>query len=186
MGKKSKNKSTHIDLTEMPEAIPVASVFALLTGKADDLFKLLSKKIQNNKIKLLIKSKKTNDKVSIVIPKEYLEFNKIPYKDPVIPNSKAIFGMLMNKVHTHEILAIMDNLWTDKVLVVLKDKQAIDIIGVQVNTKEIEFSELFNNKINNEYDVEQINIWRPSEICQEVKTKVNLLKFKGNQMTVSQ
>ena len=186
MGKQSRNKSTHIDLTEMPEAIPVASVFALLTGKADDVFKLLSKKIQNDKIKLLIKSKKTNDKVSIVIPKTYLEFNKIPYKDPSIPNSKMIFGILMNKVHSHEILAILDNLWEDKCLVVLKDKEAVDIIGVQVNKKEIEFSELFNNKINNKYDVEQIKIWRPSEICQEVKTKVNLLKFKGNQMTVSQ
>jgi len=169
-----------LDLKNTP--IPIESLKVLMTGDSNQKFRVLSKKINRENVKLVLKHRETNEKLKIVAPIEFLEFHKIPYKNPKIPTNKLIEGVLQDRVRNWECEVIIKDLSQEYDLVILIDIDSQKRIACKVPIKEIEKTKLYIEKCKtykqaNYYDYNKINIWRENEWQREVMTRLNLLKL---------
>lgn len=162
--------------------IPIESLKVLMTGDSNPKFRVLSKKITSENVKLVLKHRETNEKLKIVAPISFLEFHKVPYKNPVIPTNKQIEGVLQNRVKAWNCEIIIKDLSQQFDLVVLLDIDSQKKIACKVPIQEIEQTKLYIEKCQtyqqaNSYDYSKINIWRENEWQKEIMTKLNLLKL---------
>ena len=142
--------------------------------------RVLSKKITSKNVRLILKHRETGEQLKIVAPIEFLEFHKIPYKNPIIPTDKQIEGILQDKVDSWECQVIVKDLSEQYDLVVLLDIESQKTIACRVPIQNIEKTKLYIEKCQtykqfNNYH--KINIWRENEWQREIITKLNLLKL---------
>ena len=162
--------------------IPVESLKVLMTGDSNDKFRVLSKKITTENVRLVLKHRETSEKVKIVAPIQFLEAHRIPYKNPVIPTNKQIEGVLQGRVNAWECKIIIKD-WSPQFdLVVLLDVDSQKTIACKVPVQDIEKTKLYIDKCQtykqaNNYEYNKINIWRENEWQKEIITKLNLLKL---------
>ena len=162
--------------------IPIESLKVLMTGDSNKAFRAVAKKITNNNVKLILKHRETGERLKIVAPIEFLEFHKIPYKNPILPSNKQIRGILQDRVKSWDCSIIIKDLSDKFDLVILLDKGSEKLIGCKVPIEEIQDTKLYINKCQtykqaNNYDYSKISIWRETEWQREVMTKLNLLKL---------
>lgn len=169
-----------LDMKNTP--IPIESLKVLMTGDSNTKFRVLSKKISSESVKLVLKHRETNERVKIVAPIKFLEFHKVPYKNPVIPNDKQIEGVLQDRVKAWECEIIIKDFSQQYDLVVLLDVDSQKKIACKVPISIIEKTKLYIDKCQtykqaNLYDYSKINIWREDEWQKEIMTKLNLLRL---------
>lgn len=162
--------------------IPIESLKVLMTGDSNDKFRVLSKKINSQNVKVILKHRETSERVKIVVPIEFLELHKIPYKNPVIPTNLQIKGVLEGVVRAWECIVIIKELSKDFDLVILLDKESQKQIACKVPIEEIINTKQYIEKSQNysqlkNYNLERISLWRENEWQKEIMTKVNLLKL---------
>lgn len=177
--------TTALDMKNTP--IPIESLKVLMTGDSNDKFRVISKKISSENVKLILKHRETKERVKIVAPIQFLEFHKVPYKNPVIPNNKQIEGVLQDRVKSWECEIIIKDLSQQFDLVVVIDKESQKRIACKVPIKDIEQTKLYIEKCQtykqaNTFDYSKIHIWRENEWQKEIMTKINLLKLTHSQI----
>ena len=183
-GVKSKGE-TALEYINTP--IPVESLKILMTGDSNDKFRILTKKISTENVKLVLKHRETKERVKIVAPIKFLEFHKIPYKNPVIPDNKQIEGVLQGRVKAWECDIIIKDLFEHFDLVILIDKEAQKKIACRVPVQDIEKTKLYIEKCQTykqayNYNYDRISIWRENEWQKEIMTRINLLKLTRSQI----
>lgn len=169
-----------LDVKNTP--IPIESLKILMTGDSNSKFRVLSKKISSENVKLVLKHRETKEQIKIVAPIGFLEFHKIPYKNPVIPSNKQIEGVLQQRVKAWECEIIIKELAPQYDLVVLLDVDSQKKIACKVPVQDIENTKLYIEKSQhykqaNIYDYSKIDIWRENEWQREIMTRLNLLKL---------
>lgn len=169
-----------LDLKNTP--IPIESLKVLMTGDSNAKFRILSKKINSENVKLVLKHRETKEQVKIVAPIQFLEFHKIPYKNPTIPTNKQIEGVLQSKVKAWECEIIIKDFAPQFDLVILLDKDSQKKIACKVPVQDIENTPLYIDKCQTykqaiNYDYSKINLWRENEWQREIMTKLNLLRL---------
>ena len=169
-----------LDMKNTP--IPIESLKILMTGDSNPKFRVLSKKITSKNVRLILKHRETGEQLKLVAPIEFLEFHKIPYKNPVVPTNKQIEGVLQDKVKSWNCQVIIKDLSDQYDLVILLDIDSQKTIACKVPIKNIEKTKLYIEKCQtykqlNNYNYNRINLWRENEWQREIMTKLNLLRL---------
>ena len=153
--------TTALDMKNTP--IPIESLKVLMTGDSNDKFRVISKKISSENVKLILKHRETKERVKIVAPIQFLEFHKVQCE------------------------IIIKDLSQQFDLVVVVDKESQKRIACKVPIKDIEQTKLYIEKCQtykqaNTFDYSKIHIWRENEWQKEIMTKINLLKLTHSQI----
>lgn len=173
--------TTALDVKNTP--IPVESLKVLMTGDSNNKFRIISKKITSKDVKLVLKHRETSEQFKIVAPIQFLDYHKIPFRNPVFPTDKQIEGILNKRVRNWDIDIIITELSKEYALVVVLDKGSNKKIACKVALRDllvntslyIEKCQTYQQAIN--YAFEKINLWRESEWQREIMTKINLLRL---------
>lgn len=169
-----------LDLEKDPTIIPLESIRVLVSGEDNSMFKVINKKVLKNKVKLTLKHKETSEIVKLFIPIEILKFNRIPYKNPVIPyNNKLVLGVLEGQVKSWACEYIINDLSEKEDVVVLRCKESNKLIGLKLETSYIQESKLYIEKCTSykNTNIDQVKIWKDMSCQREVVTRINLLKL---------
>ena len=168
-----------LNLETDPGIIPLESIKVLVSGDETPTFKIINKKILENKVKMTLKHKETKEIVKLSIPIEILKFNRIYYKDPVIPyNDKLVLGVLESQVKDWTCEYIVNDLSEKEDLVVLRCKESNKLIGLKLETSYIQKSKLYIEKCTTykNINIDQVKIWKDYSCQREIVTRINLLK----------
>lgn len=188
MGKKKKADKL-IMQDEMTNVIPPDAIKVLVSGEDNPSFKVLSKRITTQAVKLSLEHRSTKEKVKLIVPIEYLEFHKIPYKHYEFPTDKLLLATLNNRPTRYKVEAILDDLNSQEIVyVIVYDKESGKTLGLDIYLQKLPINETENyakscfHAVDIKDRLPKDIIWRNS-ICQttvplliEQATKKNSLK----------
>lgn len=146
MGKKKKADKL-IMQDEMTNVIPPDSIEVLVSGEDNPSFKVLSKRITTQAVKLTLEHRSTKEKVKLIVPIEYLELHKIPYKHHEFPTDKLLLATLNNRPTRYKVEAILDDLnlkGEEIVYVIVYDKESGKTLGLDIYLQKLPINETEN------------------------------------------
>lgn len=183
MKKKLRKSITEIRVEGNVCPIPLESLMILMDEHSphNTKFKLLSKKIGSEEVKMMFKHKESGERCKMIIPIKFLDDHKIPYQDASIPTEKHIIAMMQGKHSTRwEIQEVVMGLSDTNDLIVVYDKVAMKTIGCKMPIESIQTSSLYIEKGKHfkesiiSSNTNKINIWGSSEWQREIQTRLNL------------